>query len=211
MERYRTPVLRHRFAVARGALRMLLAKYLGRDPAHLDIAYEPQGKPFLRNPPSNLRFNLSHSGDLLAIAVCLDWAIGVDIEKENPQFPVREVAARFFCKSEQQTLTQVPEQLRLPTFFQIWTAKEAVLKASAFGLSLEPCKVQFALCPLRLMANKECEKAGIGRWHLIALTPGTSYRGALAVAEEPSQLLCHDLRTTLAQLETSRPAGWRAA
>ena len=204
-ERFQFPVLRDRFAIGRGALRMILAHYLGGDPGSLEFDYERYGKPFLSKPRTNLRFNLSHSGDLMVIALCLDQPIGVDIEKEDPQFPVMEIAARFFCESEQRTLAQLEGERRWRAFFQIWTAKEAVLKANSLGLSLEPSKVEVALSPLRLTRIEESEGADNSRWHLSALLLEAGYSGALAVTMEPSRMLFRDWLASFPELQQSRP------
>ncbi len=43
-------------------------------------------------------------------------------------------------------------------FFQFWTAKEAVLKATALGLSLELSKLEIGLSPLRILAMEDAGK-----------------------------------------------------
>jgi 4'-phosphopantetheinyl transferase len=204
-ERFHFPVLRDRFVIGRGAVRMILAHYLGKDPAGLEFAYERYGKPFLSKPRTNLHFNLSHSGDLMVIALCLDQPIGVDIEKEDPHFPVMEIAARFFCESEQRALAQLEGESRWRAFFQIWTAKEAVLKANSLGLSFEPSKVEVALSPLRLTRIEESEGADKSRWHLTALTLEAGYSGALAVTMEPSRMLFRNWLASFPELHQSRP------
>src|SRR3954464_14756730 len=53
---------RDRFVIARGVLRILLGRYLHRNPADLAFSYSLHGKPFLDITSSgDLRFNLSHS------------------------------------------------------------------------------------------------------------------------------------------------------
>ena len=62
---------------ARAALRILLGKYLKTAPADLRFEYESSGRPVLAS--GDLRFNVSHSGKRVAIAVART-EVGVDIE-----------------------------------------------------------------------------------------------------------------------------------
>src|SRR5262249_52441915 len=76
---------RRRYAVARGSLRKILARYVGLDAAELRFCYGAHGKPYLA-PEWNsigLQFNVSHSNELALVAVCLAEPIGVDIEFKN--------------------------------------------------------------------------------------------------------------------------------
>lgn len=66
---------------ARAALRTLLGRYLGRDPAALEFHYEPKGRPVLR--AHDLRFNVSHSGRRVALAFSRE-PVGVDVELRRP-------------------------------------------------------------------------------------------------------------------------------
>ncbi|HEY5705993.1 MAG TPA: 4'-phosphopantetheinyl transferase superfamily protein [Terrimicrobiaceae bacterium] len=196
MERFCLPVLRRRFAVARGALRMIVARYVGGDPADVEFSYEQHGKPYVKDPRSNLQFNLSHSDDLMVIAVCMDQPIGVDIEREDHRFHLMDVAALCFCESEKEQVA-LEGKSSLQAFFQIWTAKEAIMKATSLGMSLEPSRVEVGLNPLRLLAINGAEELSDAKWHLIALSPREGYSGALAVAAEPSRIVYRDFQATL--------------
>ena len=136
-ERFRFPELQRRFAVGRGALRVILAGYLCIEPERVKFGYTTHGKPFLLNSPADIQFNLSHSHGFMVAAVCLNSPIGVDIEKKDPRFRAMEIAERFFCDGEKEQIAGLDAGARLEAFFQIWTAKEAVLKATGRGLALE--------------------------------------------------------------------------
>jgi 4'-phosphopantetheinyl transferase len=58
---------RNHFIVARGFLRILLGRYLGKKPNQLQFSFNAYGKPFLLHPSQKtiLHFNLSHSITLL--------------------------------------------------------------------------------------------------------------------------------------------------
>src|SRR5712672_828386 len=54
---------RRRYAIAHGALRAILAGYLGADAVDLEFDFGPRGKPYLRGARMPF-FNLTHSGQL---------------------------------------------------------------------------------------------------------------------------------------------------
>jgi 4'-phosphopantetheinyl transferase len=189
-QRFRFPILQRRFAAGRGALRTILGKYLSVDPGRLVFSYNPHGKPSLPDSATDIQFNVSHSHDLMIAAICRKWAIGVDIEKEENRFDTLEIAARFFCERERRELAELNGEERLKAFFQLWTAKEAIVKATALGLSLELTKFEIGLKPLRLCPSKQAAEIP---WHLVAFSPGENCAGALAVAEEPVRLVYRHL------------------
>jgi 4'-phosphopantetheinyl transferase len=193
LERFKFSDLQRRYAAARGALRAILGGYLSTGSVPLKFGYTARGKPFLLNTADHIEFNLSHSGDLMVAAFCRVWPIGVDIEEEDRRLPAREIAERFFCSHEKEEIArQDGEIARVATFFQIWTAKEAVLKASSLGIALELSKIEIGLRPLRILALEDEAQSQSGKWDLFAFRPNQHYWGTLAVAGHPSQMHYRD-------------------
>ena len=172
---------------------MILAGYLCVEPERVKFGYTTHGRPFVLNSPADIKFNLSHSHGFMVAAVCLNSPIGVDIEKKDPRFRAMEIAERFFCDGEKEQIAGLDAGARLEAFFQIWTAKEAVLKATGRGLALELTKVEVALSPLRVVALDEAEKIHGEGWRLVALRPAEEYCGTLAVAALPWRIECREL------------------
>ena len=77
--RFARPEDGERWAAARGILRALLGAYVDADPHALRLEQGPHGKPRLAGE-DRLRFNLSHSGDVVLYAFALDREVGVDVE-----------------------------------------------------------------------------------------------------------------------------------
>lgn len=122
-------------------LRACLAAHTGceGDGSSLPLQRGVHGKPFLalQHAP---RFNLSHSGDWLLVAVCSDpciAALGVDVEHERGR-PIRimRLARRFFTPAELARLSRLSGEARTRHFYRLWTLKEAWVKAH--GLALAP-------------------------------------------------------------------------
>src|SRR5579872_1541004 len=134
--RFRYDIDRNRFVVAHGALRILLARYLGAKPYAIEFSQNEFGKPLLNhNHSKELHFNLSHSGTLALFAFARA-EVGVDIERIRPEFTTEQIAERFFSTDEVNDLRALPIHLQAVGFFNCWTRKEAYIKAWGKGLSM---------------------------------------------------------------------------
>ena len=71
------------YIVSQGALRMLLSGYLGISSNLVDLGRRNKVKPYSINAP-DLNFNISNSGDLVAIAFLRGAEVGIDIEQIRP-------------------------------------------------------------------------------------------------------------------------------
>lgn len=137
--RFVSPADRDRFVLAHAALRIVLSHYTGIAPARLNFAANAYGRPELVTSVEEprLRFNLSHTHGLIAVAVCRRYYIGVDVECAlGPSENLLDVAARFFSPLETAVLGRLPSGERGRRFLQIWTLKEAYVKARGLGLSM---------------------------------------------------------------------------
>jgi 4'-phosphopantetheinyl transferase len=153
--RLRSPRDRLRFLAGRAALRHGLAKRLDADPDALELGMGAFGKPCLRAAAGcTLQFNISHSSGLALMAAGPvgaaaqgvepaehDGALGVDIELLRPVPDAAELAAEHFDPAERRAfLALAPSQIS-PGFLQVWTRKEACLKAWGVGLHWPVCAV----------------------------------------------------------------------
>lgn len=77
-------------------------------------------------------FNISHSGDWVAVAVALSGKVGVDIEVDRPRKNYLNVAKHCFADEEYQWM--INQEDILLAFWQLWTLKESALKLYAKGV-----------------------------------------------------------------------------
>src|SRR5436190_24043385 len=68
---------RARFVAGRGLLRTILGRYLDAPPRSLRFTQGLHGKPELDGMSSSLRFNLSHSDDLMLLAAAHARDVGI--------------------------------------------------------------------------------------------------------------------------------------
>lgn len=123
-------------AAAAPPFHALLAAYAGPDaPA---VARGEHGKPYFPGPSGTLGFSWSHSRDTALFAAGrgpLGFEVGVDVERVRPRARSLELARRFFAPAETAWLASLEGDALLMAFLELWTAKEAVLKAHGGGLS----------------------------------------------------------------------------
>ncbi len=120
----------------RGPLRAVLAAYLGVPADRVALTDGAHGRPALAggHDPS-LDFNWSHSGVHALVAVGRHVTPGIDLECLRPRPRALAIAERYFSVEEAATLVALPPAARSAAFLELWTAKEAVLKALGRGLA----------------------------------------------------------------------------
>jgi len=134
------------FTIAHDLLRRTLSKYADLRPADWRFATNEYGKPSIENSDPQLRalsFSLSHTRGCVACAVTSKAPLGVDVEQIDQSQRVQEIADRYFSENEAAWLKQCSDQLRNVRFAELWTLKEAFLKAAGAGLSKLPTDVSF--------------------------------------------------------------------
>jgi 4'-phosphopantetheinyl transferase len=128
---------RGRYLAAHAQLRHVLARQLGCEPGALRFASGSHGKPML-DPPSEFRFNLSHSQGRALIGLSSGPEIGIDLEQLREIPHAADLAARVFTLRECDDWSRVPAGRQMHSFLSGWTRKEACLKAIGSGLSVDP-------------------------------------------------------------------------
>ena len=120
------------FLLGRYLLRQRLADRLFEAPEQIAIHIDARGKPRLEQ--HGWHFNISHSGDTLALAIGNQNSLGVDIEgRQLSTVQINRLARRYLSEQEQQWLSL--SQTASADFTRLWTVKEAVLKAHGGGIA----------------------------------------------------------------------------
>jgi 4'-phosphopantetheinyl transferase len=198
-DRFHFEVDRRRSIIGRGCLRLLLARILASPPDTLEIKYDEFGKPCLSAKHTALQFNVSHSGDVILIAIARGRAVGVDVEKIRTDLELDGIAARFFSINECKVLTSLVGPARYRAFFTCWTRKEAYVKARGIGLSLPLDQFDVSFLPHEepKLLETRGEPADAKRWQLRALDPCPGHIATLAAAGANWTLRCWDWKPEL--------------
>ena len=176
-------VHRVRWTMGRGAMRSILGHTLGRDPARLNFAAGPHGKPFLAEEKDDGPwFNLTHSGDLALLAISAVGEVGVDVEIHDPRRATEELMEHYFAPGERTTIKAMDASRRMRGFFDCWTRKEAFIKAVGDGLSFPLDEFEVRTAPrdaalLSIHGDSEAARS----WTLADLSLAKDVSAALAI------------------------------
>ena len=127
------------YLLAHALVRRTLSELLGVPPAALAFEAGEHGRPELIAPrrAPRLRFNLSHTEGLVACAFAVEHDVGVDVEHVDRRVEIEQLARSVFSEAERAALFALPTaQAQRVRFFELWTLKEAYIKAVGIGLGL---------------------------------------------------------------------------
>jgi 4'-phosphopantetheinyl transferase len=176
---------RERFLHGRAFLRHVLGRAMGQGASELRFLYGTNGKPLLAFGGEQVSFNLAHAGGLAICLVGHDCGeVGVDVEFVRP-LPELHALAKLACGPGERTRfdAEAPSR-RTRAFYEMWTRKEAVLKARGTGLSrpLDSIEVTFGEDERpRVIASSDPVDLTMT---LTAFEPAPGYVAAAAVSGE---------------------------
>jgi 4'-phosphopantetheinyl transferase len=179
-QRYRLAADRDRFLLGAALLRTSAGHHLGVRPADAPVdrscpwCSSQHGRPVLAG--SGLHASVSHSGDVVAVAITGAGPVGVDVEADRA-IDFSAVTDSVCTPAEQACVSGLGD------FYAYWTRKEAVLKATGEGLrrpmtdlSMTPPGNPPVLLALGSDAAPACRMADI--------SAGDDYHAAVAVLTE---------------------------
>lgn len=152
------------FLISRVLVKTVLADKLGISPHQVNIQLHPNGKPFVQGSKA-VYFNLTHSADVIILAVTEEGEIGVDIEKVDREFEwmrvdsVLDLSEIEWIKEKELTDSSSVFQ----RFFQIWTLKESYIKCTGEGMSRHLKKLNFHVLPEHIQfldSTNDAQKTG---------------------------------------------------
>jgi len=137
-QRFKFEKDRKQHLITRALVRYVLSEYISStSPLDWQFTQNKHGKPEIapKTQPFPLKFNLSHSHKMIVLAVASNQEIGVDIEFINRSLPTHDLAKNTFSVQEYLQLKTLDKNNFHTRFYDIWTLKEAYIKACGTGLS----------------------------------------------------------------------------
>jgi len=142
-----SPTAARRFLIGRALLARTVADALGRREQHVrTTAHCPScglahGRPGVTVDGETVHASISHTEGTTAVAVSTEFPLGVDVERVDARrFAGVETVALSPAELHRWQRSAEPDRLR--SLAELWTMKEAVLKALGAGLTVEPATIE---------------------------------------------------------------------
>jgi 4'-phosphopantetheinyl transferase len=188
--RFVFPRDQHIYLVARALVRTTLSKYAGVEPQAWTFQAGAHGRPEIAGPPGvpPLRFSLSHTAGLVALAVTSRADVGIDVEGIDARASGLDIARRYFAPAEAEALEALPPEQQGRAFIEYWTLKESYIKATGLGLSMPLKSFAFRLIDPPVISFNGPPGGDPLNWHFYRLDLSGQHLSALAVrsARRPS-------------------------
>lgn len=181
--------------------RIVLGRYLNISPKLLQFKTEQYGKPTLSKIQNykNIQFNISHTNNLVLIAITIEDDIGIDVEYNSRKISIKNLGDFILSPIEKQFFSKItsPQEKR-KAFFRCWTRKEAYLKARGIGLtvnltniSVDMRKIIDSLDWLKTLTIDQIESI---EWKLFPLEIDRFYTAAVVATSFQKHLLGYDAK-----------------
>lgn len=184
--RFRHAIHRETYVLAHALWRLVLGRMLDQNGAEVRMESTPEGQP--RLPGTTCATSLSHSGSHVAIAVAHALCLGIDIERSPPASNLQDLVSMLCAPAELLALKQLSPPRRQTALLDLWTRKEALLKAFGVGLSETPASITADLDTL-IAPPFAAPHVTACRIHPLSLGHGLS--GALAAPENITTIALH--------------------
>lgn len=173
--RFQFQIHKKRFIAAHVLLKKIISLYTHLSPDVIKYRYNKHGKPELVNKPL-LQFNLSHSKDLALLAVGYDRPVGIDVEYYSER-PYQGIGQHIFSVKENEKLSKMPDMLVPLAFFNLWSQKEAIIKACGLGLSYPTKSLECPILPCK--EHLVTDKLHSTQWKVSSFMPEISCMAAV--------------------------------
>jgi 4'-phosphopantetheinyl transferase len=181
---------RRHYTAAHALLRVMLSSFVEVAPEAWRFVKGPQGRPEIAPDlsPLPLRFSLSHTDQLVAATVTLNRPVGLDVEFIERSIDDVDGVIAFFAEEEIRFLHGCGGPGRRRAFFEVWTMKEAFVKATGLGLSLPLDQFSVTLEPSRLLFSP-AHWGAPNAWQFCLNQPSSAHQMAIVAQAEPGTTL----------------------
>jgi 4'-phosphopantetheinyl transferase len=174
---------RRDYSAAHALLRIALAAQTQQPPERLAFRTDRNGKAFLASGSGVLpSFSLSHARGLVACAIAETGVVGIDVEPVDHAVDALKIAGQYFSADEAAALARCSVDERASRFCELWTLKEARLKALGTGLASPLDSVSFSVDEHRIRVAPPEE-----RWALALMDVEGAYKLAVAIDDGENQ------------------------
>ncbi len=134
--------------LSQGFAKETISKEFGTDKKDLIFSVTEKGKPFCKSHPE-IHFSLSHCENFIVLAISHN-EIGIDIEKLKT--PSDKLVNRVCCENEISLINSTENKNII--FTEIWTRKEAYLKAIGTGIDRNLSEIDTTANSLNFITEK---------------------------------------------------------
>jgi 4'-phosphopantetheinyl transferase len=187
IERYRgfsSEDAARQFLAGRALTRAALSCYANVPPRLWSFAANEHGRPAIDEPRAHrgLCFNLSHTSNAAVLAIGRLPEVGIDVESTDRPVDIEWIGRSVFTQSERGWVAAGARGSEGDRFFDLWTLKEAYIKARGRGFSLRPDSFELANADgrFRLRCSHDCDP-NPERWQFRLFSPRPNLRVALAI------------------------------
>lgn len=187
--RYRVDFKKVEFLIGRLLLKNGLAERLQILPQDIYFDKNEYGKlqlvdRYYASVPEKVHFNLSHTDKMIVCAFTTRGEVGIDVEYAEKDhltvMPTVYVPHEIAHVDAQPTLADKHRE-----FYQLWTRKEAYIKAIGTGFSLSPLTFSVPLEPGR---------AELANWEYYTFQPLPGYMISTALEKRPEEEIVYTIQ-----------------
>jgi len=187
-----------RFTVGAVLVRVLAGRRLGLNPAAVVVdracrqCGEPHGKVTVPALP-DCHLSVSHSGELVGVAVCPHAEVGLDVEASTTPPAVLDDLRPVLTPGEVSWLDGMSPMVRGHAALRLWTRKEAVLKATGDGLSADMADLELAVPSMTTLSSwtRRSHLAGVVAMADV-VADDKHIASAAALTSRPITVVVHD-------------------
>jgi len=186
---------RRDFIVAHDLLRRALSRHIDVAPTDWRFAKNSLGKPSIKSADPRLKalsFSLSHTRGCVACATTEGVPVGIDVEAIGKLQSSQHLDRCIFSKKELSWLHYCSADMRGARLTELWTLKEAFLKATGVGLGGPLTAISFCLDRHSRIAFSAPSDFKAGEWHFALFEPVANLRLAVAVCEPRARFWLRD-------------------